>query len=167
MKRFLLALLCCLAVAAVGCTDSSPSSPSACGVCPGPFFKTVYEGCAGTYIGGGLGGTFSLCEVLYSQPDLDAFWTSLWSDPVPQVDFSQVWVIAIYQRFCTACCGGSWEVQSVEETPDCISIEIQQNCNPAECDGNANCACAVLVTIPQADKPVCVFGWEPVPCPWF
>jgi hypothetical protein len=154
-----------IAAAAIGCSGSSPISPSN----PAPIFDepfmTAYEGCDGTYVGGGAGGA-SGCVALRSQAELNTFWTSLWSDPVPQVDFSQVWAIGFYEAYCMGCCGATWKVQSVEETPDCISIEIQHiGCGP-ECDGDASCACVVLVTVPQADKPICGSpGFPDFTCP--
>ena len=160
-------LLGCLAVASVGCGGSTPASSSSNRV---PIidtpFMTVYEGCDGTYVGGGLGGGMTMCTALHSQAELDAFWASLYSDPVPQVNFDQVWAFAFYAHYCGACCGGAWKVQSVEETPDCISIEIQEICDSAECDGNAECACVVLVTVPQTDKPICgSSGYPDFTCP--
>jgi hypothetical protein len=155
-KQILLALLCCLAAAAVGCSGSSPTSSSTCGSCPPSPFETVYEGCDGTYIGGEIsGGTY--CLVLHSQAELDTFWASQWSDPAPQVNFDNAWVAAVYELPCGGCCGvGTWVVQSAEETPDCISIEIREvGCSPYICFGPAGCACVVLVTVPQADKPIC------------
>jgi hypothetical protein len=156
-------LLCCIAVAAVGCAGSTPTSSSK----PAPIFDepfmTAYEGCDGTYVGFGTGG-MTMCTALHSQAELDAFWASLYSDPVPQVNFDQVWAFAFYAHYCSGCCWGTWEVTSLEETPDCISIEIQHIGCGSECDELATCACTVLVTIPQADKPVCVNGSPAYPC---
>ena len=165
MKRFLLALLGCLAAACISCGGSTPaSSPDRVPIIDTPF-TTVYEGCDGTYVGGGSGGS-SGCATMRSQAELDAFWTSLYSDPVPRIDFDQVWAIGFYEAFCDGCCWGTWEVTLIEETPDCISIEIQEICGSAECDGFADCACAVLVTVPQADKPICGSpGYPDYTCP--
>jgi hypothetical protein len=151
-----------LAAAAVGCGGSSPTSSSK-PIFDAPFM-TVYEGCDGTYVGGGTGSGIGQCSILHSQAELNAYWTSLWSDPVPQVDFSQVWVVAVHSHHCGGCCGGTWEVQAVVETPDCISIEIQAvGCTPP-CDGDAICACAVLVTVPPEDKQICHENPPYIPC---
>ena len=169
MKRtLLLALSGLLVLILSSCNTGGPAGPPR--DAPEPFpFTTVYEGCDGTYVGGGLGGSgFSSCTVFHSQEELDAFWTFRWSDPVPQVDFDQAWVFAIYRIYCGACCvGGTWEVQSAEETHDCIRVEIQKvGCSTVECNGPASCACIVLVTIPQADKPFCLNESGPGTCPY-
>ncbi len=81
---------------------------------------------------------------------------------------TQAWVFAFYAESCGGCCdGGTWEVQAVDETPDCINIDFQGiGCSIIACDGPAECACAVLVAVPQTDKPICVNGNGPLTCPW-
>ncbi len=140
MKRILLALLCCYAVAAVGCGGSSPTSSSSPDDNPAPVdpppvdpppappfplgpieFETVYEGCRFESYGHSVG------AIIENQADLETKWAEYGiPDPAPAVDFSERTVIASHGP-AESCGCGSLEVTSVVQRESYTEVSLEWN----------------------------------------
>jgi hypothetical protein len=182
MKKILLALLCCLAVAAIGCTDSTPVSGSprdedptpAPPLPPGPIpFETVYKGCI---ISMNWSPSPPCWEglptyVIENQTDLEALWAD-YEIPglAPVVDFDSRTVAAVFGgQMCTECEPDyhDLEIISVAQTESCTSVEIEAATPCSDCDSYPLHERAHIISIPKPDTPICFDGnctWSEPDC---
>jgi hypothetical protein len=164
MKKTLLVLLCCLAVAFIGCTGSSRI---------GPYnripFEIVLEGCLNTEAPHDSPSPYYwealATYVIENQDDLEALWAAYEiPHPLPTVDFGSRTAVAFFegQRWCGSCWGeetytpGTEVVKniSVTQTESCASIGVEANSQCLDCTGGFSSEIFQIISIPKPDTGV-------------